>query len=44
VYFLKGDIDKAIELETGAIERAKGSMRDQLQKALDEYKEAKDRK
>jgi thiol-disulfide isomerase/thioredoxin len=44
VYFVKGDIDKAIELETKAVELAQGTMKVDLQGALDEYKEAKAKK
>ncbi|TWT42219.1 Thiol-disulfide oxidoreductase ResA [Phycisphaerae bacterium RAS1] len=38
VYFVKGDVKKAIELQTKAVELAEGRMKDELQKALDEYK------
>jgi thiol-disulfide isomerase/thioredoxin len=38
VHFLKGDVKKAIELQTKAVELAKGPMKDQLTKSLDEYK------
>lgn len=38
VYFTRGDIRKAIELQTRAVELAEGRMKEELQKALDEYK------
>lgn len=38
VYFLKGDANKAIELQTKAVDLAKGAMKQELQKALDDYK------
>lgn len=41
VYFLKGDVDKAIELQTRAVELAGGDEKTELQRALDEYKKAK---
>lgn len=41
VHFVKGDIDKAIELETKAVEMASGSLKDELQTALDEFKSAR---
>lgn len=41
VYFLKGDVDKAIELQTRAVELASQREKDDLQRALDEYKKAK---
>ncbi len=41
VYFDTGDINKAIELQTKAIELAPAQMKEQLQDSLDEYKEAK---
>ncbi len=40
VYFVKGDLDKAIELQTKAVELAKEGKED-LQKSLDEYKAKK---
>lgn len=40
VYFCKGDIAKAIELQTKAVSLATGEMKAELQKALDEYKKA----
>lgn len=44
VYFLKGDVKKAIELQTKAVELAKGPMKDQLIQSLDEYKKKGDKK
>jgi thiol-disulfide isomerase/thioredoxin len=44
VYFLKGDVDKAVELETKAVAQAEGPLKDELQSALDEYKEAQAKK
>ena len=41
VYFIKGDIDKAIELQTKAISLVPEEQKAQLQPALDEYKAAK---
>jgi thiol-disulfide isomerase/thioredoxin len=41
VYFLKGDVAKAIELQEKAVEAAPEGMKEQLQPALDEYKAAK---
>ena len=41
VYFLKGDVDKAVEIETKAVEAAKGQMKSELQQALDEFKAGK---
>ena len=38
VHFLKGDVKKAIEHQTKAVELATGAMKESLQKALDEYK------
>jgi len=38
VHFLKGDVKKAIEHQTKAVEIATGPMKESLQKALDEYK------
>ncbi|MGP1345283.1 MAG: redoxin family protein [Phycisphaerales bacterium] len=40
VHFWKGDLDKAIEFQTKAIELADERMKPYLQEALDEYKEA----
>ncbi len=40
-HFLKGDVDKAIELQTKAIEMSPADQKEQLQPALDEYKAAK---
>ncbi len=37
-YAWKGDLKKAIELQTKAVENAEGPMKAELQKALDEYK------
>jgi hypothetical protein len=41
VYFLEGNINKAIELQKRAVEFAKGMMKTQLTAALKEYEEAK---
>jgi len=41
IHFIKGDIDKAIELQTKAIELSPADQKAQLQPALDEYKAAK---
>ncbi len=38
VHFLKGNVDKAIELQTRAVSLAKGSMKEELEKSLTEYK------
>ena len=43
VYFIKGDIDKAIEVQTKAIAAAPEDQKAQLQPALDEYKAAKNK-
>lgn len=37
VHFVKGDIAKAIEIQTKAVELAEGDMKKDLEKALDEY-------
>jgi thiol-disulfide isomerase/thioredoxin len=44
VYFAKGDIAKAIELQTKAVGLADGRMKASLQKSLDEYQAAKEKK
>jgi len=44
VYFLKGDIEKAIELQTKAVDRAEGVEKEDLQRTLDEYKAAQAKK
>jgi len=41
VYFLKGDVDKAVETQTKAVDLAPGSLKEELQKRLEEYKAAK---
>lgn len=41
VYFIKGNVDKAIELQTKAIAVAPEDQKEQLEPALDEYKAAK---
>jgi thiol-disulfide isomerase/thioredoxin len=41
VYWLKGDKAKAIELQTKAVQNAEGSMKDDLERVLNEYKSAK---
>jgi thiol-disulfide isomerase/thioredoxin len=41
VHFCKGEIDKAIEVQTTAVSLASAEMKPQLQTALDEYKAAK---
>lgn len=38
VHFCKGDVKKAIELQTKAVELANEQLKDDLQKVLDEYK------
>lgn len=40
-YFLKGDVDKAIELETEAVGKAPEAEKGQLQATLEEYRKAK---
>lgn len=44
VYFLKGDLDKAIDLQTKALAHAEGAEKEDLQSTLDEYKEAQAKK
>ncbi len=44
VYFVRGDVDKAIELETQALAKAGDEMKPTLQKALDEFKAKKEAK
>lgn len=41
VHFTKGEVDKAIEVQTKAVDLAKGRMKAQLEKTLEEYKAAK---
>jgi thiol-disulfide isomerase/thioredoxin len=41
VYFLKGDVDKAIELQSRAVELAPEHQESELRRALEEYKKAK---
>lgn len=41
VHFVKGNVDKAIEVQTKAVESAKGRMKAQLEKTLEEYKSSK---
>jgi len=41
VYFLRGDVNKAIELQTRAVELADPRMKAELEKSLDEFKQAK---
>ncbi len=41
VYFVKGNIDKAIEWQTKAVAVAPAGMKEQLEEVLDEYKAAK---
>ena len=38
VHFLKGDLEKAIEVETKAVEVSKDKMKESLEKTLAEYK------
>jgi len=38
VYFWKGDLKKAIELQNKAVENAKGAMLEEVKKSLEEYK------
>lgn len=40
VHFCKGDVAKAVELQTKAVEIAPAQMKEELQGALDEYKKA----
>ena len=44
VHFMKGDIKKAVEVQTTAVEIADKRMKDDLQKTLDEYKAALEKK
>jgi thiol-disulfide isomerase/thioredoxin len=44
VHFRKGDVKKAVELQTKAVELASGPMKEQLTAALDEYKKKLDKK
>ncbi len=39
VYFCRGEVSKAIELQTKAVELAKGELKDELAKVLKEYKD-----
>jgi thiol-disulfide isomerase/thioredoxin len=41
VYFVKGDVDKAITLQTKAVELAPAEMKAEMQASLDEFKAAK---
>lgn len=41
VYFCKGDVAKAIEIQTKAVGLASGEMKEGIEKALEEYKAAK---
>lgn len=41
VYWVKGDKDKAIEIETKAVAKADGDMKKDLEKTLEEYKSGK---
>lgn len=41
VHFVKGDVAKAVELQTKAVELAPEEMKEELTKSLDEYKKAK---
>ncbi len=43
VYHLKGNHDKAIELQTKAVELAEGEMKEELQARLEQFKAAKER-
>lgn len=40
VHFLKGDVAKAIEIQTKAVELSPAQIKDQIQATLDEYKKA----
>lgn len=42
-YFVKGDIDKAIEIQAKATDLAEGDLKQQLQSSLEEYKTAKNK-
>jgi thiol-disulfide isomerase/thioredoxin len=44
VYFVKGDLDRAIEFQTKAVARAEGIEKEDLQATLDEYKAAQAQK
>lgn len=44
VYFWKGDLKKAIELQTKAVENAKGQMLEEVKKSLEEYKKKAEKK
>ncbi|MBL8858089.1 MAG: redoxin family protein [Planctomycetes bacterium] len=44
VHFMKGDIKKAVEVQTSAVEIADKRMKDDLQQTLDEYKAALEKK
>jgi thiol-disulfide isomerase/thioredoxin len=43
-YFVKGDLDKAVETQTKAVELAEDEMKEQLTSALEEYKTAQKKK
>jgi thiol-disulfide isomerase/thioredoxin len=43
VYFLKGDVDKAIDLETKAVAQAPEAEKTELRSTLDEYKAARNK-
>jgi thiol-disulfide isomerase/thioredoxin len=43
VYFVRGNIDKAIETQTTAVSKASDEEKEQLKKNLDEYKAAKEK-
>ena len=44
VHFEKGDVDRAVEIQTKAVELAKGEMKAELQQALKKYKDAQSNK
>jgi hypothetical protein len=41
VYFEKGQLDKAIELQTDAVSKAQGEMKRELEATLEKYKKEK---
>jgi thiol-disulfide isomerase/thioredoxin len=44
VYFLRGNLDKAIELQTKAVDLLEDEQRDEVKKTLEDYKAAKEKK
>ncbi len=43
-YFVKGDLDKAVEVQTKAVDIADDDMKEQLKSSLEEFKTAQKKK